>query len=71
MTREKQRKRPGRRRPVTIQDIGDVLPPNVAVLPRRVRHYATWADLIASYEPRPGEPGKVLAFVPPPRTPVP
>lgn len=39
--------------------------PNVVALPRRPLHYATWADLVARYEPKPGEPAKVLAFAQP------
>ena len=69
MTHEEQRKRSGHRRPATIQDIGDALPPNVTVLPRRVRDFATWGEFMASYAPGPAEPGKVLAFGPLPRKP--
>ena len=51
------------------------LPPNVVLLPRRPRSFATWGELLASYAPtyapRPAEPGKVLAFAPPPREPMP
>lgn len=46
-----------------LRSVG-TLPANVMPLPRRIRDFATWAEFIASYGPKP--PAQVLAFVRPP-----
>ena len=51
-------------RAATRPDAARTLPPNVVVLPRRVRDYPSWAALMASYEAAPPAPGKVLPFAP-------
>ena len=56
--------RPGTLPAGVLDDWGEIFP-NVVVLPRRLRRFATWADLLASYEAKPADPGKVLAFVRP------
>ena len=71
MTRRKRPTQSGRRRADAILGTAGTLPPNVTVLPRPRRCYASWASLLASYASRPAEPGKVLAFAPPPREPMP
>ena len=68
MTREKPPTQIGRRRADAILGTAGTLPPHVTVLPRLRRDYPTWADLLGSYARKPVEPGKVLAFAPPPRT---
>ena len=47
-----------------LDERGEVFP-NVVVLPRRLRRFGSWAELLASYSAGPAEPAKVLAFVRP------